>query len=163
MIEVKGMKIYRFLFQFGFSTLLVGSFQFHVCSISSSALRCMLPVPESVSKVQEMTKSVTLQIETIVDSLLEGVKADTSFITTLHPQVIVDNAHVLAKGRLYESVIAKKLNGNSTVTHVDQVDSLLRGFVTSERKRRSRLKVDYLLAGAASQRLEDGVKMLVDR
>ena len=49
---------------------------------------------------------------------------------------------------------------DEALTKMKKVDSFLRGFIQSERIKRSRMKVNYILAGAESGRLEDAIGLL---
>ena len=45
----------------------------------------------------------------------------------------------------------------------ERVDAFMRGFIVSERRSRARLKLNYLLAGASSNRFEEAVHLLLER
>jgi len=46
---------------------------------------------------------------------------------------------------------------------IEQVDVIIRGFVLSERKVRSRQKMNYILAGASTNRLDSAIRTLSER
>ena len=78
----------------------------------------------------------------------------------------MDNAHILTKGKLYEYVIDKTIqecDNNRDIAKIEQVDAFMRGFVVSERKQRSRLKINYVMSGASSNRLDEAISLLSER
>eukprot|EP01039_Chlorochromonas_danica_P000802 gene802-870_t len=81
------------------------------------------------------------------------------------PPFLLENSHVLCKGRLYESVIDDMIKQSSTSSrteNLERVHALISGFLTAERKARARTKVNYILAGASSNRLNEAISLLVD-
>jgi hypothetical protein len=76
---------------------------------------------------------------------------------------LIDQAHILSKGRLYEDVMDEmrsKCEDFDEEEKISKVDAFLKSFIVSERKSRARLKLNYLMAGATSNRLEQAVQML---
>lgn len=105
-------------------------------------------------------------VKTIKDEISEIISKYLETGDTINPVDLVDNAYILAQGRLYEEVIEEKLQNSLTAENaadVERLDSILRGFIVAERKSRSRLKVNYLMAGASTGRLEQAIQMLSDR
>ena len=45
---------------------------------------------------------------------------------------------------------------------VEAIDAFLGGFVASERKQRARLKLNYVIAGASTNRLDQSIRLLAD-
>lgn len=104
----------------------------------------------------------------------------------IDPNLLTDNAYILSKGKLYEQVIGDLLTGqkpssndesnidenfddgdidiysNESLRILRKIDSFLSGFISSERKGRSRLKLNYMLAGASSNRLESAIDLLYE-
>ena len=83
-------------------------------------------------------------------------------LNALNPNILVENAHILVNGK-YEEVIDEKLNNARDIkesTDIRNLDLIVRGFITAERKSRSRLKVNYLLEGACTHRLEEAISLL---
>ena len=79
------------------------------------------------------------------------------------PTVLIDNAHILTKGHFYETCMQDMLSQCSSPRETraaERVDAFVRGFVVSERKARARMKVDYILAGASSNRLDEAIHLL---
>ena len=87
-------------------------------------------------------------------------------IGSINPTVLMDNAHILTKGKLYEYVIDKTIqecDNNRDIAKIEQVDAFMRGFIVSERKQRSRLKINYVMSGASSNRLDEAISLLSER
>ena len=109
----------------------------------------------------------TLPIKDEISVIIENVrKLSGSGSTALDPTLLVENAHILAKGKLYEEVMEAKISAATKETDIrglEWVDARLRSFVLAERKARARLKVNYILAGAKSGRLEQAIQLLVER
>jgi hypothetical protein len=107
-------------------------------------------------------KSIQEEIKDFVRSIV----ALKGGVNAVDPSILTDTAHILSKGRYYEVAIEDIVRECVTagqVAKVEAVDAFLRGFIVSERKQRSRLKLNYILAGAASNRLEESITMLADR
>jgi len=61
-----------------------------------------------------------------------------------------ENAYVLAKNTLYEDVMEGLLLNvvdTKQAEAIQRIDAILKGFIQTERKTRSRLKLNYILAG----------------
>jgi hypothetical protein len=129
------------------------------------------------------------EIGSMVEQIL-GFARSTGNINALDPRILTENSHVITKGRLYEEVMASRVEAatdRQEVMELERVDAFLKGFITSERKSRARLKVcitiidtiilyihtndvyiydtytpkvNYILAGASSQRLDESIMML---
>lgn len=107
--------------------------------------------------------------ESIEDSILRIIKtyldADSSEggISSVNPKLLVENAHVLAKGRYYEEIISsliKDSESHEETTALERVDAFLNGFIQAERRSRARLKVNYIIAGATTNRLDESINLL---
>ena len=88
---------------------------------------------------------------------------DAKDSSKLKMRILMENAHILTTGNLYEEAIDELLNfceSEEGVLRLEKFDSMIRSFVQSERKSRCRLKVNYLVAGASSNRLEQAIEML---
>jgi hypothetical protein len=84
-------------------------------------------------------------------------------ISSVSPVILMENAHILTKGRLYEYVMEKTIeecDNKKDISKIEAVDSFMKGFIVSERKQRSRLKMNYMMAGASSNRLDDAIALL---
>lgn len=78
----------------------------------------------------------------------------------------MENAHILTKGKLYESAIEKiidECDNSREITKIEAIDAVMKGFIVSERKQRSRLKMNYMMSGASSNRLDEAITMLSER
>ena len=79
---------------------------------------------------------------------------------------LTERSYILCKGRIYESIMDDLLQSSVSMDEtkrIEQVDVILRGFVLSERKVRSRQKMNYILAGASSNRLDSAIRTLAER
>lgn len=81
-------------------------------------------------------------------------------------QILSDNAYLLCKGKIYEQVMDVMIreSGTTLETHIlEGINQIVSGFITSERKHRSRLKLNYILAGVVQDKFEESIDMLVER
>lgn len=116
----------------------------------SAQLRMTVSEPDPVVSIEE-------EVLRIVDMCLETVSQTPDL------GALLEGAHLLAKDDVYEQIIDAKLKNCKTpeeAQNVNRVNAFLKGFVVTERKSRSRLKVNYLIAGATSGRLEESVMLL---
>jgi hypothetical protein len=107
-----------------------------------------------------------LSIQEEIRSIVEVFKTADGGVGSVDPSILTDNAHILTKSKFYEIVMEDIIRGCVTskeVTKIEAIDSFLRGFIVSERKQRSRLKLNYIIAGASSNRLDESIQMLADR
>ena len=51
-------------------------------------------------------------------------------------------------------------HSSTDIAIIERVDAFLSGFISSERKSRSKMKLNYIIAGASSNRLESAVNLL---
>jgi hypothetical protein len=110
-------------------------------------------------------QSIRDEISAVIDQMLVIRRSSDGF-RSVSPRVLMDNSHILTKGRLYEEAITHRLThavNSSQIRDLESVDAFLKGFITSERKARARLKLNYVLAGASSQRLDESIQLLSDR
>jgi hypothetical protein len=108
--------------------------------------------------------SIQDEIQTIVDELITMEKKGLDLMSA-GSGILIDNGHILAKAGIYEDVVENRMNLCKTKTETDlltKVDGVIRGYVQSERRSRARLKVNYILAGATSGRLDEAIEMLAD-
>lgn len=87
-------------------------------------------------------------------------------VSSVNPSVLMDNAHILTKGKLYEYIIGKTIeecDNSREIARIEAVDTFMRGFIVSERKQRSRLKMNYMMTGASSNRLDEAITLLSER
>ena len=79
------------------------------------------------------------------------------------PRVLIDNDYILSKDYMYEEAMNELLeacSSRTSVAHLEKVDAVILSFIVSTRNSRSKLKVNYLVAGASSGRLEEAIGML---
>jgi hypothetical protein len=107
-------------------------------------------------------QSIQEEIKEIIQTLVQsGGGVDSNTLS-----ILMENAHILTKGKLYESVIEKSIeecDNNRDVAKIEAVDAIMKGFIVSERKQRSRLKMNYMMSGASSNRLDEAITMLSER
>lgn len=112
----------------------------------------------------EVDNELTIQ-EEIKDIIKIFVDAPGG-VSSISPTVLMDSAHILTKGKFYEYVIDKTIqecDNNRDIAKIEQVDAFMRGFIVSERKQRSRLKMNYIMSGASSNRLDEAILLLSER
>ena len=89
---------------------------------------------------------------------------DSSIVETrLDTKILIDNAHILVQDNAYEEAIEELLNScdsEKAVSTLERIDGFMRSFIQNERKSRCRLKVNYLINGATSNRLEEAISKL---
>lgn len=112
-------------------------------------------------------RTVQADITGILSNLLskEIQAVNQGSTTTPDPSLLLENAYLLSKGRLYESCMRDLVGQCGTAQEVkaaERLDTYLRGFILSERKSRARLKLNYIMAGAASNRLDQAVVLLAE-
>ena len=102
--------------------------------------------------------------EEIYDIIQLYIKADANGdLFKVDPSILTQNGHILTQGRIYEDIIKELLNNCITSEQtlaLERVDNFLNGYIKTERKSRSRLKVNYILAGASSNRFEESILLL---
>eukprot|EP01033_Poteriospumella_lacustris_P008179 gene8179-5893_t len=92
---------------------------------------------ETMSSTSDRTLILSV-ITRIAESYLHNKSFDD-----LDPTILTENAHILCRGRLYEDIISNLIASAKTEQvsqHLQRIDALIRGFLSSERKSRSRLK-----------------------
>ena len=103
-------------------------------------------------------------IKMLVNIFIDAEKSSADGFRSVNPSLLLDNSHVLTKGRIYEGVMEELLqadgDGRADTAIIERVDAFLTGFIHSERKSRSKLKLNYIIAGASSNRLESAIGML---
>lgn len=112
----------------------------------------------------EIDNEMTIQEE--INNIIQMFVSAPGGVSSISPTVLMDNAHILTKGKLYEYVIDKTIqecDNNREIAKIEQVDAYLRGFIVSERKQRSRLKMNYMMSGASSNRLDEAISLLSER
>jgi len=120
---------------------------------------------EEVAGAEE--KSIPKLIDNIIDKVLIYCSTNKD-LSGFDPNFLLENAHIITTGRTYESTMndrmeAAREGSGEDMSQLEKVDALLQGFVTAERKQRARLKVTYVLAGAESGRLNEGIALLSER
>lgn len=108
------------------------------------------------------TSETKVEIDGIINKILEHLNSGND-LRSLNPILLTSSTSILTKGRFYEDVITSKLKqscGVEYIANLEKIDAFLRGFISAERKKRSRLKVNYVLAGAECNKLERAVRLL---
>jgi flagellin-specific chaperone FliS len=57
-------------------------------------------------------------------------------ISSVSPAVLMENAHILTKGRLYEYVMEKTIeecDNKKDISKIEAIDAFMKGFIVSER------------------------------
>lgn len=112
----------------------------------------------------DAAQSVRDHIESIIDACL--IKKSAGQIDVrINPKVLTDSAHFLSKGLIYEEIIKKKIGASTSSLEtmaLEKVDKTLGSFVQTERKNRARLKLNYILAGVSTNRLDNALELLVE-
>lgn len=102
-------------------------------------------------------------VSNLVDIVIRHASHNKDF-SRLDHKLLIDSAHLLAKSNIYEEVMQKRLlaaaSNSPELRVIQSADAFLKGFVQSERTQRAKLKVNYLLAGAQTGRLEQAVSLL---
>jgi hypothetical protein len=89
----------------------------------------------------------------IFDKLLLQLRENNS-LNLVDPSILFDSAHILTSDQAYEDAVQikyKNAKQEKDLSDIEAVDSFLKGFILAERKKRVRLKVNYLLEGARDQ------------
>lgn len=105
--------------------------------------------------------SMKNDLETIINSFLNV--SPESPLEFMDPTVLVENSYLLTKSGLYEGIMDEKLNSavsQEEIVRIEKTDKFLRRFINSERKSRSRLKLNYLICGATTGRFEEAIQNL---
>lgn len=119
---------------------------------------------DSTDNVIDIRDSIRGEISDIINMYLQKCSENVP-LSSVNPTVLIENSYLLSKVGFYEEIMEEHLNACSTleeVLRIEKVDVFLRKFISSERKSRSRLKINYLMAGAATNRFEEAVQTLSD-
>jgi hypothetical protein len=111
-----------------------------------------------VSNVIESESSFKSSIYTVIDDLLANYLKSNK----IDPIILSDNSYLLTN-EAYSVVMSDLLNSCEDLKSVkvlEYLDSVIRSFIVSEKKSRSRLKLNYLVSGASSNRLEEAIELL---
>jgi hypothetical protein len=112
-----------------------------------------------VSNVIESESSFkSSSIYTVIDDLLANYLKSNK----IDPIILSDNSYLLTN-EAYSVVMSDLLNSCEDLKSVkvlEYLDSVIRSFIVSEKKSRSRLKLNYLVSGASSNRLEEAIELL---
>jgi hypothetical protein len=108
-------------------------------------------------------RTITEEISDIVDFYIE--KSRISSLSTINPTILSENAHLLTQSRYYEDVMQRKLaicTDPDEVRSLEALNAFLLGFINSERRNRSRLKVSYILSAIMTQppRIDEAMDLL---
>ena len=103
------------------------------------------------SSREDMNSILKTEIKEIVTSFLaQIIEKNADIMSVVNPLTLGDNAYVLAKNTLYEDVMEELLLNvvdTKQAEAIQRIDAILKGFIQTERKTRSRLKLNYILAG----------------
>lgn len=105
------------------------------------------------------------EIDKVIDSCIVYDPVYRKLTAQVDTALLIDKAHLLARSGLYEEAIRDRMNSYTVPSElevVERVDAQLRAFVASERKSRARLKLNYIMAGATTNRLEQAIEVLVE-
>ena len=142
---------------FKFSRNKRNSFRLHVLSNSETG-------DNSASTIIDIKDSIRQEISEIINVYMQKC-AENVPLSSINPGILIDNSFLLSKVGFYEEIMEEYLNACTSleeVLRIEKVDGFLRKFISSERKSRSRLKINYLMAGATSNRFEEAVQTLSD-
>ena len=107
-------------------------------------------------------QSIQDEIKGIIQTLVQSEGG----VDSISLSILMENAHILTKGKLYESAIEKiieECDNSRVIAKIEAVDAVMKVFIVSERKQRSRLKMNYMMSGASSNRLDEAITMLSER
>ena len=141
---------------FKFSRYKQNSFQLHLLSNSET--------DDNTSPVIDIKDSIRQEISEIINVYMQKC-AENMPLSSINPGILIENSFLLSKVGFYEEIMEEYLNACTSleeVLRIEKVDGFLRKFISSERKSRSRLKINYLMAGATSNRFEEAVQTLSD-
>jgi hypothetical protein len=120
---------------------------------------------DSVTANKFQSLSFVDEIGHIFDKLLLQLRENNS-LNLVDPSILFDSAHILTSGQAYEDAVQimyKNAKQEKDLSNIEAVDSFLKGFILAERKKRVRLKVNYLLEGAKKGKLEHAISLLSER
>ena len=103
------------------------------------------------------------ELKVLLNQLLYVEMQDRGKSSMMASTMFLENDYLFAKSDLYETVMDELIqmaSNDDEISALCRVDTLLKGFVNNERKRRAKLKLDYLLAGASTGKLEEAVLLL---
>lgn len=133
-------------------------------SPSTSATSFAYQNDNSIQLSDVLKQEIRDIIEIYVDShKLKETKIPIAKSALYDPTILLENAYVLVKGKLYEEVMGSLImeaNDDDETRTLQKIDAFLTGFIQSERKSRSRVKLNYILAGASSGRLDAAIDLL---
>ena len=110
---------------------------------------------------KEVVKTINEEIYDIIQIYL--IAEANGDLFKVDPNILTNNGHILTQGRIYEDIMKGLLSNcktNDDTIALEKVDNFLNGYIKTERKSRSRLKINYILAGASSNRFEESILLL---
>lgn len=116
------------------------------------------------TSIGDIKNSIKQEISDIINMYMQKCSENVP-LSSVNPGVLIENSFLLSKVGFYEEIMEEYLNACTSleeVVQLEKVDGYLRKFISSERKSRSRLKINYLMAGAVSNRFEEAVQTLSD-
>ena len=124
----------------------------------------LLVEPTTGAAVDEQPSSKDM-VRDILNVVLSNRSSNLSAADILNANLatLTDNSKLLTQSQVYEEVmddIYRSCDGEKDIELVRQIDDILRSFIMTERKKRSRTKLTYLLAGATTGELEYTVSKL---
>ena len=122
--------------------------------------------PSSLHASTQLQSHSHSEVSSILQTLFVRELNSPHELAKTPSSLLIENAHIITKGHLYETCMQDLLGQCSSPKETraaERVDAFVRGFVVSERKSRARMKVDYILAGASSNRLDEAIQLLGER
>jgi len=119
----------------------------------------------TIDDQQSYNASYPERVSDLIDQLVT-IDLRQGLDGNIDTNLLTENSDALCKHDLFDMIITKKMEitqSERVLESLRKVNSLLRGFISSERNVRSRLKVTYILAGAAENQLEYCIHMLSGR
>lgn len=134
-------------------------------------LRCLgadlLQEPETKPAVharEQIIASALDDVKNVINKLMIlDSESGTKDLSSVASPLLLEHSRVLCKEQVYEVIIEEMLSAANSTEKAEQVrriNALVSGFVEAERRARARAKVNYVLAGASTNRLEEAIKML---
>ncbi len=122
---------------------------------------------ESVELEEDDHNDNETEAKSIEDEIRETISIlmaidEMGELTNLKPSFLIDRAHWLCNGRKYENVYGEIINSGNLKTdeevqRLERINAMLTGFISAERKSRSRLKVNLILSRVVDKNLFEEV------
>jgi len=119
----------------------------------------------SASSENENELSIREEVDKILDKCLTRDTVSGDLTANVDLSILLENAHILTKDGIYEEAYKDRINSYITPKDIEiaeKADDMIRAFINAERKLRARLKLNYILAGATSSRLDEAINTLAE-